>query len=50
MYRVFNMGIGYVLAVRPAFANGVRRLLRRAGEDSTVIGRVKRGRGVEELR
>ncbi|MFQ5489730.1 MAG: phosphoribosylformylglycinamidine cyclo-ligase [Phycisphaerae bacterium] len=50
MYRVFNMGIGYVLAVRPTFAEGVRKALRRAGEASIVIGRVKRGKGLVELR
>jgi phosphoribosylformylglycinamidine cyclo-ligase len=50
MYRVFNMGIGYVLAVRPAFVAGVQRNLRRAGEAPFVIGKVKRGQGLVELR
>ena len=49
MFRVFNMGIGYVIAVRPAFANGLARVLRRAGEDPVVIGCVKRGNGKVEL-
>ncbi|MCP4246930.1 MAG: phosphoribosylformylglycinamidine cyclo-ligase [bacterium] len=45
MYRVFNMGIGYVLAIRPAYANGAMRVLRRAGEQPSAIGRVTSGRG-----
>lgn len=43
MYRVFNMGVGYVLAVRPSFAGGVMRRLRRAGERPFTIGRIQRG-------
>jgi len=49
MYRVFNMGIGYVLAVRPGSAGAVVRLLGRAGEQACVIGKIKRGRGRAEL-
>jgi len=45
MYRVFNMGIGYVFVVRPTFVNGVLRVLQKAGEQPVVIGRIKRGRG-----
>ncbi len=47
MYRVFNMGIGYVLAVRPKYVAGICRRLEEAGESTMVIGRVKRGRKVE---
>ncbi|MFQ5805668.1 MAG: phosphoribosylformylglycinamidine cyclo-ligase [Phycisphaerae bacterium] len=50
MYRVFNMGIGYVLAVRPKSAATVVHILQRAGEQAFVIGRVKRGHGRLELR
>ena len=50
MYRVFNMGLGYVLAVRPKSAAMVQRILQRAGEEAYLIGRVKRGRGRVELR
>jgi phosphoribosylformylglycinamidine cyclo-ligase len=50
MYRVFNMGIGFVLAVRPASAAPVLRTLTRAGEQAFVIGRVRRGHGRLELR
>lgn len=50
MRRVFNMGIGYCVVARPAFADAVRDRLRRAGERVTVIGTVRKGKGrvVEE--
>jgi len=50
MRRVFNMGIGYCLIVRPAFADSVTDRLRRAGERVFRIGRVVRGRGRVRLR
>lgn len=43
MYRVFNMGIGYVLIVRPFYVEGVLKTLRRAGEKPLSIGKIKRG-------
>jgi phosphoribosylaminoimidazole (AIR) synthetase len=43
MLRVFNMGIGFVFFVRPYFAPGVMRVLRRAGEHPLRLGRVRRG-------
>ncbi|MCH7631739.1 MAG: phosphoribosylformylglycinamidine cyclo-ligase [Planctomycetes bacterium] len=45
MFKVFNMGIGFILTVRPFFATGVMGALRRAGEQPVKIGRVRRGRG-----
>lgn len=45
MYRVFNMGIGYVLAVRPSFADSVVRQLQRNGERARVIGALTKGSG-----
>lgn len=45
MWRVFNMGIGYVLAVRPAFADSITKQLERSGETVHRIGRLKRGKG-----
>jgi len=45
MERVFNMGIGYCLIVRPAFRDSVRRRLERLGERVWEIGRIVRGRG-----
>lgn len=50
MYRVFNMGIGFVLAVRARSASAVIRELERAGENACVIGHVKRGAGRVELK
>lgn len=43
MYRVFNMGIGYVLVVRPTFADSILRRLKRARQDAYLIGRIRRG-------
>tara|TARA_Y100000589_G_scaffold226031_3_gene213502 strand:+ start:4554 stop:5660 length:1107 start_codon:yes stop_codon:yes gene_type:complete len=45
MFRVFNMGIGYVLAVRPTFAESVVKQLERDGEPAHIIGRIERGQG-----
>jgi phosphoribosylformylglycinamidine cyclo-ligase len=45
MFKVFNMGVGYVFFVRPAYASGVTRILRRAGEAPFELGRVRRGGG-----
>ncbi len=45
MFRVFNMGIGYTLIVRPDFADGVIAKLRKYGEVPHVIGRIEKGRG-----
>ncbi len=48
MYRVFNMGIGFVLVVRPSFASSVIAQLRRSGERAFRIGDIVRGqRGFE---
>jgi phosphoribosylformylglycinamidine cyclo-ligase len=49
MYRVFNMGIGYVLIVRPTFAESVVRQLQRLGEEAMVIGRIVKGTGKVQL-
>jgi phosphoribosylformylglycinamidine cyclo-ligase len=45
MARVFNMGIGYCLIVKKAFAASVKARLKRLGERPVVIGRVEKGRG-----
>jgi phosphoribosylformylglycinamidine cyclo-ligase len=48
MFRTFNMGIGYVVVVRPAVADAVSARLRAAGEEVFAIGEVVAGeRGVE---
>jgi phosphoribosylformylglycinamidine cyclo-ligase len=44
MYKVFNMGVGFILIVKPFYAQGVLRILERAGEKPFLLGRVSRGR------
>ena len=43
MYTVFNMGIGYVMIVRPSFADSVLAQLKRIKQKAYLIGRVRRG-------
>lgn len=43
MFRVFNMGIGYVLIVAEDFANSIARKLKRYGEEVYKIGRITTG-------
>ena len=45
MFRVFNMGIGYVCIVRPWFAESIMHQLRRAGEQVCVLGKLVKGTG-----
>jgi phosphoribosylformylglycinamidine cyclo-ligase len=45
MRKVFNMGIGYVVVVRPTFAEAVAQRLRGTGEEVYTIGRIMRGKG-----
>ena len=45
MDRVFNMGIGFCLIVRPTFADAVTRRLTRAGEAVFRIGEIVEGSG-----
>jgi phosphoribosylformylglycinamidine cyclo-ligase len=45
MFRVFNMGIGFVLIVAEDFAESIARKLLRWGEKVNRIGRVTRGTG-----
>lgn len=45
MFRVFNMGIGFVLVVAEDFANSVAKKLTRYGEKVYRIGRVTTGTG-----
>lgn len=49
MYRVFNMGIGFVVAVRQRSLGRVMKLFTDAGERPHHIGRIKRGKGNVEL-
>ena len=45
MYRVFNLGIGYCVIVRKAFAESVAEKLRALGETVSVIGEIVKGSG-----
>lgn len=45
MRRVFNMGIGFCLIVRPSFASSICDKLRRQDESVRVIGEIVRGAG-----
>lgn len=49
MYRVFNMGIGFVVAVRKRSLTRVMKHFEDAGERPHHIGRIKRGKGEVEL-
>ena len=50
MYRVFNMGIGFVLIVEESDAEMVTGTLQEMGEKSYIIGKVIRGSGVSYLK
>jgi phosphoribosylformylglycinamidine cyclo-ligase len=45
MWRVFNMGVGYCVIVRPDFAKGVMKKLRKHGEKPWVMGEIEKGTG-----
>jgi phosphoribosylformylglycinamidine cyclo-ligase len=45
MFRVFNMGIGYVLVVAEDFAASIKKKLTRYGEKVYRIGRITTGTG-----
>jgi phosphoribosylformylglycinamidine cyclo-ligase len=45
MLKVFNMGVGYTLIVRPHFADAISEKLRRQGEQPFVLGKITAGTG-----
>ena len=49
MYRVFNMGIGFVLIVSRASAPAILRHARRSGLEAWEIGEITRGSGQVQL-
>jgi phosphoribosylformylglycinamidine cyclo-ligase len=49
MWRVFNMGLGYCVIVKPAFADAVAEKLTRMGETVRVVGTIEKGKGVVRL-
>ncbi len=50
MFRVFNMGVGYTLIVRPRFADAVTEKLQKAGETVYRLGEVVPGKGKVRMR
>ncbi|HOQ84480.1 MAG TPA: phosphoribosylformylglycinamidine cyclo-ligase [Phycisphaerae bacterium] len=50
MFNVFNMGIGYVMVVRPAFADAVIGHFRRRRLDAVAIGRIRKGTRAVDIR
>lgn len=46
MYNVFNMGIGFMIFIAPENKEKVMDILSKSGEKPKVIGRVKKGEGV----
>ncbi len=46
MYRTFNMGVGFVIIVRPEDEGEIRQRLAEAGEKCFVMGRIVAGEGV----
>lgn len=50
LYDVFNMGIGFVLAVRPNSTAAIVQAFKRGGQEAIVIGRVRKGAGRVEIR
>jgi phosphoribosylformylglycinamidine cyclo-ligase len=49
MYRVFNMGIGYVICVRPRQLRLAMETLEKAAARPVVVGQIVKGRGVTRL-
>ena len=45
MLKVFNMGVGYVMIVKPHFAEAIAEKLTRQGETVTRLGRITAGTG-----
>ena len=49
MFNVFNMGIGFVLIVRPAFTKPIMSALRALGEKPCFLGKVRKAEGEPAL-
>jgi len=49
MLNVFNMGVGYVLIVRPSFAESIARQLTKLGETAWIMGEMVPGTGKVRL-
>jgi phosphoribosylformylglycinamidine cyclo-ligase len=49
-YRVFNMGLGFLLIVDPDAADGLMQELKSAGEPAVLVGEIQAGDGEVLLR
>ena len=49
MFKVFNMGIGYTIIVRPEGADSLCQHLKTSGEKPVVIGKIRTGTGKVRL-
>ena len=49
MFNVFNMGIGFVVVVRPTFTKPIMTHLRTLGERPSFLGKVRKGAGEATL-
>ena len=45
MLKVFNMGVGYIMVVRPHFADSIKSQLSRMGQQVWRLGKIARGTG-----
>jgi phosphoribosylformylglycinamidine cyclo-ligase len=45
MFKVFNMGVGYTLIVKPHFADAILDKLQKLGEEAFVLGKITAGTG-----
>lgn len=50
MFKVFNMGIGFVIVVKPPYVTRIMRVLKRRGEKPLIIGKIQRGKGKVRLK
>lgn len=49
MYRIFNMGLGFCVIVKPGFADSVQQKLEKLGERVFRVGKVVKGSGEVRL-
>ena len=50
MFRVFNMGIGYILAVEAEYADAIAANITESGENVYKIGTIEDGNGEVKLK
>lgn len=46
LFNIFNMGIGFMIALDPKDVASAQETLKKAGQDSYIVGRVEAGEGV----